>query len=179
MKGVTKGTWENSKPSSSKRILDNKYLSHVISPGYGIVAEAYGRTKEETEANAALISEAGNIHKETGLSPKEILEQRNILQEALLAAGIKFEECNEALLAAKLIAKNTHVLNNSDATTGDVWIKINKALGGKYRNEKVLSRNKELEEALRTAQHTLKQLNINAVADNTILIIERALSDKK
>ncbi len=38
-------------------------------------------------------------------------------------------ELIEALIEAKtLIANNTHVLNNSDKTTGDVWIKINDAI---------------------------------------------------
>ena len=35
------------------------------------------------EANATLICEAFNIHNSTGLSPKELLEQRNELREAL------------------------------------------------------------------------------------------------
>lgn len=45
---------------------------------------------EELEANVALIAEAGNVANETGLSPRELLAQRNELL-LLLEKGIELD----------------------------------------------------------------------------------------
>lgn len=52
----TEGEWKESGVTSDTRILDNKYICNVISPGYGLVADAFGRTKEEAQVNAKLIA---------------------------------------------------------------------------------------------------------------------------
>lgn len=41
---------------------------------------------EEAKANAALIAEAGTVHHETGLTPRQLVEQRDALLSALDAA---------------------------------------------------------------------------------------------
>ena len=75
---ITKGEWE----------LEEKPHHGLIMIGvYGYVfAEVYANeyeTSGECEANANLIAEAGNVANETGLTPRELLEQRNELLEAL------------------------------------------------------------------------------------------------
>lgn len=42
------------------------------------------KEQSENEANASLIAEAFNVANETGLSPRELREQRNSLMDALL-----------------------------------------------------------------------------------------------
>jgi len=81
----TGGEWKQFGTTSMPRILDNKYTTNIVSPGLGIVGDGYGRTKEESVANALLFSEAGTIANLTGLSPKQLMEQRDELLEAILA----------------------------------------------------------------------------------------------
>lgn len=38
---------------------------------------------QDMQANAALIAEAGTVHHETGLTPRQLVEQRDALAEAL------------------------------------------------------------------------------------------------
>jgi len=48
------------------------------------IAYAWGQNGE-AEANARLIAEAGTVHHETGLTPRQLVEQRAELLEALAA----------------------------------------------------------------------------------------------
>lgn len=41
------------------------------------------RTPDASKANAELIAEAGTVYHETGLSPRQLLDQRNALWDAL------------------------------------------------------------------------------------------------
>lgn len=50
----------------------------VVSP-YGLVCKMPNEIDGENEANAALIGEAGTVLAETGLSPRELADQRNEL----------------------------------------------------------------------------------------------------
>jgi len=50
--------------SATKRILDDKHWIDIIVNGKGIVSSAYGKTREETEANAKRIVKAVNMHDE-------------------------------------------------------------------------------------------------------------------
>jgi len=49
-------------------------------------AIAFGRTPEEAQANARLIAEAGTVAHETGLTPRQLAEQRDELLAALKEA---------------------------------------------------------------------------------------------
>ncbi|SDZ53723.1 hypothetical protein [Delftia lacustris] len=46
---------------------------------------------QDMQANAALIAEAGTVHHETGLTPRQLVEQRNALVAAL--AGLDEAYC--------------------------------------------------------------------------------------
>lgn len=82
----TKGEWWY-----EHQTLKNKYgteyfrINSELSDDNGIdeFIHVYGITKEETEANAKLIVEAGNVANESGLTPRQLLEQRNEMLEAL------------------------------------------------------------------------------------------------
>lgn len=61
---------------------DNYSVDIVLSNSSTISISTYGRysdnvvmTREEMEANAALIAEAGTVANETGLTPRELLER--------------------------------------------------------------------------------------------------------
>ena len=57
----TEGKIENSSPASStKRLLDKKHWCNLIIPGNGIVADVFGKTKEECEQNAVFIMDQWN-----------------------------------------------------------------------------------------------------------------------
>lgn len=45
-----------------------------------------------TKGNAALIAEAGTVHHETGLTPRQLVEQRDALAEALMSV---IENCEQ------------------------------------------------------------------------------------
>ena len=47
------------------------------------VAIAWGFNEDEAKANAELIKEAFNVANQTGLSPKQLLEQRDMLANAM------------------------------------------------------------------------------------------------
>ena len=61
----TQGTLEQlGGVSPTSRILDKKYWIDIIIQGQGIVATAYGRNQEETQANADRMITAMNTHDE-------------------------------------------------------------------------------------------------------------------
>ena len=49
---------------------------------------------EKAESDARLIAEAGTVANECGLMPRELLEQRDMLLEALEEAGYHLDYCN-------------------------------------------------------------------------------------
>lgn len=59
--------------------------------GGNLMAITFGRTKMEAEANANLIAEAGTVATEFGLTPRQLLDQRNEMLEALEFAPIVSE----------------------------------------------------------------------------------------
>lgn len=70
---ITKGEWKVYPPRKA-----NGGGAFSISTKEWNIATIWA-VDEETEANAQLIAEAGTVANETGLSPRELLEQRNEL----------------------------------------------------------------------------------------------------
>lgn len=58
-------------------------IAVIPGPTGGSVAEVYGDNKKQQKANAQLIAEAGTVATETGLSPRQLVEQRDDLLKAL------------------------------------------------------------------------------------------------
>lgn len=52
---------------------------------------------QDMQANAALIAEAGTVHHETGLTPRQLVEQRDALAEALLQTTDVYEAMRSKL----------------------------------------------------------------------------------
>ena len=67
-----------------------------------------GITRSESEANASLIAEAGTVYHETGLTPRELAEQRAELLEALEWAN-------------KHIHGDIEYDNSDDETDKELW----------------------------------------------------------
>lgn len=64
----------------------------VLFEGIEIFSIANGKaTDEQQEANAELIAEAFNVTNESGLTPRQLLEQRNELLDALKIAKDKID----------------------------------------------------------------------------------------
>lgn len=80
-----------------------------ISDSNGVIATTYVNTvkryigKQEAEANASLIAEAGTVANETGKTPREILNERNELLDACINA---YNMINKAPLSAMDILGN-------------------------------------------------------------------------
>jgi hypothetical protein len=55
---------------------------HTINGSCIAIAEQIG-DEEQIQANAKLIAEAGNVTNESGLTPRQLLEQRNEMLDAL------------------------------------------------------------------------------------------------
>lgn len=95
---ITKGVWE-----VKEFPLNNDLVG--ISGGRNVCKML--NWDEESEANARLIAEAGNVTNETGLTPRELLNQRNELLEALNlinglcadASNTEFPKINTGLIA--------------------------------------------------------------------------------
>lgn len=69
----TKGPWK----------IDYRFPgSYAIEPDVAWLGASLGRQEGENLANAELIAEAGTIYHETGLTPREILAQRDELLRA-------------------------------------------------------------------------------------------------
>lgn len=63
----------------------------IRAPGWGLVAQigvnpGMPHWDLPQRANAALIAEAGTVHHETGLTPRQLVEQRDALLAAIQAA---------------------------------------------------------------------------------------------
>jgi hypothetical protein len=52
---------------------------------------------QDMQANAALIAEAGTVHHETGLTPRQLVEQRDALAEALEGCSRDLADVTEHL----------------------------------------------------------------------------------
>ena len=70
----TRGPWE---------LWGDANPSQVISSPAGFVAQTLG---SNDEANARLIAEAGTVHHETGLTPRQLVERVKELEGALIRA---------------------------------------------------------------------------------------------
>lgn len=82
---ITKGTW-----SIFRQDDDIFILCDDAQPNDSVICELAGCVHEtKGESNAALILEAGNVANETGLTPRELLNQRNeLLAELKLLFGV-------------------------------------------------------------------------------------------
>lgn len=83
--GWTKGPWKASKFSSVVGCAistqpDPKKNTVIIAGVHGSFGDDY---RAEVEANAALIAEAGTVANETGLTPRQLADQRAELLAAL------------------------------------------------------------------------------------------------
>ena len=82
----TKGEWWDTLNLNKERGVRNKggFICFLPKPTYyGGQAERYKKEMEEYEANAKLIAEAGNIANETGLMPRELLDERDTYKAIL------------------------------------------------------------------------------------------------
>ena len=73
--GWTRGEWFRSAPYGF--VCAKNDLSTLV------VADVSGRTRDEIEANSQLLLEAGTVANETGLSPRQLADQRAELLAAL------------------------------------------------------------------------------------------------
>ncbi len=84
-KHITKGKWR----ANVNDGLDNMHVEVKRADGsWKHIAHVYTETHnqpryDEAQANAELIAEAGTVTNECGLSPRQLLEQRNELLETL------------------------------------------------------------------------------------------------
>ncbi len=99
MSDITKGTWEigHSDGGGDKIVMvrheklgETTYIAKVR---WGCsCCEDLSDLTEQEKANLTLIAEAGTVHNETGLSPRELLEQKtdllNLLKDILDWDGI-------------------------------------------------------------------------------------------
>jgi hemoglobin-like flavoprotein len=105
MKNITKGVWTVETGVHGERygvFVDKKLLISCYSP-----------ITEEGEANASLIAEAGTITNSTGLTPKQLAEQReellSALKEVIRISDRKHDAWDKAKAA---ISKATQKPNN-------------------------------------------------------------------
>lgn len=71
------------KPTAGPWAVDYKYFNRVVGQS-GVVAECKRQTMHTSvQDNALLIAEAGTVHHECGLSPRELLEGYRELRGAL------------------------------------------------------------------------------------------------
>lgn len=74
----------------------------IRAPSWGLVAQigvnpGMPHWDLPQRANAALIAEAGNVFHETGLTPRQLVEQRDALAEALLQTTDVYEAMRSKL----------------------------------------------------------------------------------
>lgn len=78
----TPGPWRVSQDDVVVRVAaKSAILYEQFLPEYG--DDDFRREQKEACANAALITEAGTVHHETGLTPRQLVEQRDALAEVL------------------------------------------------------------------------------------------------
>lgn len=65
-----------------------------------------GAREREAEANARLIAEAGTVHHETGLTPRQLVERVKELEEALSGVVERFGPTADELIFSKRMAIN-------------------------------------------------------------------------
>jgi len=87
VKLITAGTWEAQEVLLGENIdLSGAYTCFVNTPTRIKGAVACGESRTQAIANALLIAEAGTVANESGLSPRELLNQRNELLSLLRRA---------------------------------------------------------------------------------------------
>lgn len=80
------------KPTPGPWKVSQNVSRHVVGPTGGVIASAELSCKQEiSEANARLIAEAGTVFHDTGLSPVQLVEQRDELV-AVVKALIVYDE---------------------------------------------------------------------------------------
>lgn len=90
----TPGAWEIKPIEDGKEyirirgtMLGSRFkIANVLMPNYGPGTKWQERDDAEAQANARLIAEAGTVHHEIGLTPRQLLEQRDSLLKQLQAA---------------------------------------------------------------------------------------------
>lgn len=93
IENIAKGEWYVSDiPQEDGEYI---YTKHNL---FSAIVRVYKKesNKQQAEATAELIAEAGNVTNETGKSPREILNERNELLEALKGMVKAFEGYAEA-----------------------------------------------------------------------------------
>ena len=103
----TPGPWRNCQPSS------NFEKGHAViknSEGKAIASVTKNFKFGENSANACLITEAGTVATECGLTPRQLLEQRNellevckrLVEDAARFKGVQYEAKTFAVLNAAI-----------------------------------------------------------------------------
>ena len=83
---ITKGKWYDTFNASKERGVrtEHGFICFLPKPfHYTGQDERYEEELEEYKANAKLIAEAGNVANETGLMPKELLDERDTYKAIL------------------------------------------------------------------------------------------------
>lgn len=87
-KHLTKGKWDVYSRGNELSVKVNGSLENIC-------AVQNKATIKATEANAQLIIEAGTVCNECGKTPRELLEERDMLADKLLDAKIQLEYLHE------------------------------------------------------------------------------------
>ena len=83
----TRGEWHAG--GSNRCTVYDEFGQRIADSFEGVMVVQ--RTAAECRANAAFIAEAGTVHHETGLTPRQLVEQRDALAAAL--AGLDEAYC--------------------------------------------------------------------------------------
>ncbi len=105
-KHITRGEWEFKKFDGEQ--WPEKRWSVGTKDSAICISPRYFTEEEESIANAELIAESGTVTNECGLSPRQLLEQRNELLEVLKKL------CNDAkILSLGESSNKVHVMVDS------------------------------------------------------------------
>jgi hypothetical protein len=108
--GWTKGVWAIHSRYGRCNVSAPNGRSICSTGGYSSNAQDSGVIRAENEANAALIAEAGTVANETGLSPRQLADQRAELLAAL------DEICQEFAQQHPLIKKGRDIIAKATAS---------------------------------------------------------------
>lgn len=95
----TPGPWLRDRESGfdcDVRAANGRKIASVNVQSMAKTKQQFDGRKAENEANACLIAEAGTVHHETGLTPRQLVEQRDALAEAL---GLLLHEVDDSAIA--------------------------------------------------------------------------------
>lgn len=108
MKDVSKGIWLAGNPSRGYFNIYEKGRGTICS-----ISSQSGQEEVADRANANLIAEAGTVHNETGLSPRELLGQRDALLAACEAGRTRIIALEKLIFAhCRKTCTMTHPLHN-------------------------------------------------------------------